>query len=206
MKHDTGECEIVESGKRLSQALVVARQTAEWRSPREAAFHHPAARQQYKAAFRLGVLDYVQFNSLRVSGLCWIFPRVALIHIRQCHALIGQFLYCLGQLFNLRPVLFIGGVTCEASRCPKVSTAACTLVPLRRLARRILHAHSIPVSIAACGCPGSWRWVVPRVRTSRAATCADHAPWLQSSPPAASVASADRPPSQGGKSCGISRP
>ena len=80
MEHEAGEGEIVEAGKRLSQSLVVTRQTAESRSPREAALHHPTARQQYEAALGLGVLDYVQLDILRLSRLCCIFSRVALVY------------------------------------------------------------------------------------------------------------------------------
>src|SRR5688572_18539875 len=105
MKHETSEGEVMESGKGLSQALIVTRQAPESRSPREAALNHPAARQQYKAALGLGVLDHVQFDTVCLSRLSCMLSGVALVHIRQSHALIGQLLYRLGQLLHLRPVL-----------------------------------------------------------------------------------------------------
>ena len=109
MEHEAGKGEVMVTGKRMSQALIVTRQTTESRSPPKASFNHPAARQQYESALGLGALDHLQRDALRASsGLSCILSRVALVHIRQCHALIGKILYRLCQLFHLRPVLLIG--------------------------------------------------------------------------------------------------
>src|SRR3977135_1191170 len=98
MEHEASKGEVVESGKRLSQALVVTSQATESRGPCKASFNHPAARQQYESALGLGVLDHLELDTLRPSGLFCILSRVALVHIRQCHALIGKLLYRLRQL------------------------------------------------------------------------------------------------------------
>ncbi len=45
-----------------------------------------------------------------------------------------RLLHRLSQLAHLRTVLLVAGVKSLASRLPSVSTAACTLLPLRRLA------------------------------------------------------------------------
>ena len=55
MKHKAGEGKVVVSGERLRQPLVVARQSSKARRPGEAAFDHPATRQEHEAAFGFGV-------------------------------------------------------------------------------------------------------------------------------------------------------
>ena len=108
MEHEASKGDVMETGKRLSQALVVTSQTSESRGPCKASFNHPAARQQYEAALGLGVLDHRQLDTVGLSRLFCILSSVALIHIRQCHTLVGKVLYRLRQFFHLRPVLLIG--------------------------------------------------------------------------------------------------
>lgn len=60
MEHEAGKGEVMETGERLSQALIITRQATESRSPRKTSFNHPAARQQYESALGLSVLDHLQ--------------------------------------------------------------------------------------------------------------------------------------------------
>src|SRR5882762_2570115 len=63
-EHEASEREVMEGGEGLRESLVVSGQSAEAGSPGEAAFHHPAARQQYEAALGLCVLDHLQLNAV----------------------------------------------------------------------------------------------------------------------------------------------
>src|SRR5215510_5205531 len=90
MKHETGEGEVMEASQGLGEALVVSGQTAETCSPRMAALDPPTTREQDKAALSLSVFDHLQLNAVLLCGLRSAFARIALIHIRQLHALAGD--------------------------------------------------------------------------------------------------------------------
>ena len=71
MKHEAGKRKVVESGESLGQTFVASRQASEPCRPCKATFNHPAARQQYEAALRLGMFDYFHLDAmfLRRSSL-----------------------------------------------------------------------------------------------------------------------------------------
>lgn len=108
MKHEASKGEVVKPGKRLSQALIVAGQSSETRGPGKASLDNPAARQQDKSVFGLGVLDHFQFEAVRLRLLCGILTSVALIRIGDFYRVAADFPHGLSQLFYLRPVLFVG--------------------------------------------------------------------------------------------------
>jgi hypothetical protein len=62
-----------------------------------------------------------------------LFPSVALIYVCQFYRLACSLLHSLRQLAHPSPLLLRScseaGVTNKASRCPRVSTAACTFEP-----------------------------------------------------------------------------
>ena len=108
MKHKAGEGEIVESGEGLGKPFVIACQTPKACGPSKAAFNHPSARQQYEAMLGLGVFNDLQLNAVSLRRLLGALARIALVHIGQLHALIGNVLQRLREFLDLRTILFIG--------------------------------------------------------------------------------------------------
>ncbi len=56
-----------------------------------------------------GQLDHLQLDAVGGRGLDGLFAGVALIHIGQFHVLFARCLYLLGETFDLRTLLSIGG-------------------------------------------------------------------------------------------------
>ena len=81
MEHKVGEGEIVVRSERLGEALVVACEAPEARGPREAAFDHPAPRQQHKPPLGFRVLDDLQPDPMGGRGLRRGVAGIALIDI-----------------------------------------------------------------------------------------------------------------------------
>ena len=54
------------------------------------------------------MFDHLQLYSVLLRIGHGLFPGVALIHIRQLHVFSGCCLYRPGEVFDLRPILFIG--------------------------------------------------------------------------------------------------
>jgi hypothetical protein len=76
-EHEACEGEVMEGGEGLRESPVASGQSAKAGSPGEAAFHHPAARQQHEAAFGLCVLDHLQLNAVLGGRALGGFPGVA---------------------------------------------------------------------------------------------------------------------------------
>lgn len=91
-----------------SQAFVVAGQAFVAGAPTQAALHHPAAGQQYKAAFGLPELHDLQVNAVFPCRLCRHVTGIALVGVGQRNALTGRELNFFGQQAHLGPVLFVG--------------------------------------------------------------------------------------------------
>jgi len=72
------------------------------------------------------MLDHLQTDAVSLRFCGRALPSVTLVHVRQLHQLAGRFLHSLGQLSYPSSLLFVGRSDKQASRCPKVSTAACT--------------------------------------------------------------------------------
>jgi hypothetical protein len=83
MQHEAGEGEEVQPRRHFGQALVVARQAAEARTPGEIALHLPAPRQQDEAVLGLGRLDHLEADALRRGVGGGLLPRVALVDVGQ---------------------------------------------------------------------------------------------------------------------------
>ncbi len=94
--------------------------------------------------FGHGQLDNFQPDTVCGSVRSRLLAGVALVDVghldalagrrlSRLDALAGRRLSRLGQRRDLGAVLFVGGVTTSANRWPRVSTAAWTLDPLRRL-------------------------------------------------------------------------
>ncbi|KVG78858.1 hypothetical protein WS81_15265 [Burkholderia sp. MSMB2040] len=77
----------MESGQRVRQAFIVAREASKARSPLEAALDHSASGQQHETALGLGVLEHLQLNAVALCCLTSRFAGIALIHVRKRHAL-----------------------------------------------------------------------------------------------------------------------
>src|SRR5260370_11011883 len=108
-EHEASEGEVMEGGGSLRESLVVSGQSAEAGGPGEAAFHHPAARQQHETAFGLCVLDHLQLNAVLGGRALGGFPGVALVDIGKLHMVSGDPLHLLGELLHLGAILLLGG-------------------------------------------------------------------------------------------------
>ena len=133
MEKEGGEGEPMEGSEGLREAFVVAGEAAEAGCPGKGAFDDPAAREEDETAFGFGEFDHVEADGVGGGGARGSFASVALIHVGQLHGLSGGRLDCLGQCADLGAFLLVGGRTVSASKWPSVSTAICTLQPLRRL-------------------------------------------------------------------------
>ena len=69
-----------------------------------------------------------------VRRLGWLRAGVALVDKGDLDHRAGRLPHLLGQLRNLRAILLVDWGANKASRWPSISTAICTLLPLRRLA------------------------------------------------------------------------
>src|ERR1700739_944606 len=86
-EHQHGEDDEVQTCQGFGQALVVASQSPEPVEPTETALDHPATRQQHEALFRLGQLEYLQFDAFVTRGLRRILACIALVSECQLHCL-----------------------------------------------------------------------------------------------------------------------
>ena len=102
MKHKAGKGDVMEARERFGQAFIVTREPAKACSPREAAFNHPAPRQQHKATFGFSVFDHLQFDATTQRRLPGVLSGIPLIHIGQLHVLIRNLLHGLRQLLKQR--------------------------------------------------------------------------------------------------------
>src|SRR5215210_1642473 len=130
LKKEASERDEVEPRHRLGQPLIIIHQSPKARCLRGISFHHPPPRQQHEAALGLLVLDHFEPDALFGGQLGGPLARVSLIYVSDLDVLLGRLLYLLGEFLHLLAVvLVLAGLTRRASRCPKVSTAACTLEP-----------------------------------------------------------------------------
>ena len=72
------------------EPLVIADQALVAGTPAQAALDHPAAWQQYEAAFGVAQLDHLQVDAALLGRLRGHFTRVALVGIGQRNALAGR--------------------------------------------------------------------------------------------------------------------
>jgi len=77
---------------------------ADYETPREAR----AGLTPYKAFFGFGQLNDFQGHTPFFGGFGRCFARVTLVHIGQCHTVLGRFLHLGHQFGHLRSLLFIG--------------------------------------------------------------------------------------------------
>lgn len=114
LEHDDGKDDKTQAGERGRQAFVIAHQTTESSRPGEAAFDHPAARQENEAAFGGREFHDLQLQALSGGRLSHVGAGVALVHVRHFDRLAGRRLQVSRQRLDLGPVLLIGG--CDAQR------------------------------------------------------------------------------------------
>jgi len=69
MQYEYNKRQQVKVGQCLWPPLIVARQATKAGRPGKAAFHHPATRQEDKAAFGFGQADCLQADALAASRL-----------------------------------------------------------------------------------------------------------------------------------------
>ena len=132
----------METCERGSIAFVVFDQPAASCCPGEGSFDDPAPWQQNEAVFRFGQLDDFEGNTLLSCGFGGLFAGIPLIDVSERNALASGLLNGFGKAAD--PGLRRGrlsarsstlaGVTCRASRWPRVSTAIGSLEPRLRLA------------------------------------------------------------------------
>ena len=133
-EQDDREGQEMQASEGAGQPLVIANQTPKTGRPGEAALHDPALWQQHESALGGGQLDDLQPDAMGVRRLGWLRAGVALVDKGDLDHRAGRLPHLLGQLRNLRAILLVDWGANKASRWPSISTAICTLLPLRRLA------------------------------------------------------------------------
>lgn len=122
----------MQAHQRFGQPLIVPGQSPKARHPAEAALDDPAPRQQDKATLGGRQLDHLKPNTVG-SRRRWLLAGVALIDKGDLNRRASNVLYLRGQFSNLRASCSLAGVTSNANNCPRLATAICSLLPLRRL-------------------------------------------------------------------------
>src|ERR687898_471595 len=89
-----------------------------------------AARQEHQTPLGAFVLYHPQPHAMTLRLGSWPLCGKALVHVCHLHRLARGLLHTLGQLAHKLSLLLVGWCHMQgASRCPRVSTAACTFVP-----------------------------------------------------------------------------
>jgi hypothetical protein len=99
----------MKTGQGLREAFIVTRQAAKAAQPAETAFDDPATREQDKATFGIRQLDDFKLNAMLCGVLHGLVARVALVDKGDLYCFASDFLDFARQVFNLFPVLFVGG-------------------------------------------------------------------------------------------------
>ena len=124
----------MQSGQGCGEPFVVPGQAWKACCPSEVWLDDPAARQQHKATFDLGMFDHLQLDAVFLRGLRGRFSCIALIYISQFHMFAGDLLHGFGQPAHPCAALLVGRRTVQRQRVPSVSPPASNFGPLRRLA------------------------------------------------------------------------
>lgn len=150
-EHQHGKRQEVQSGQRLRQPLIVARQTPEACCPSETALDDPTTWQQHESFFRFREFDYFQTDAVRPGILRRSFTRIALINKRHFDRLARHLLHGLRQLSNLRAVLLVGWRDQQGKQIAKRVNGDVRLATLAALRSIIRGACArLPVWIAVC--------------------------------------------------------
>ena len=113
------------------QAFIVTRKSAKACRPSKGALNYPASWQKNKPLLGFSQLYHFEPRSVRRRSVSGCLTGVTLIDKRYLHGCAGRLLDCFSQFPYLGGILFMAGVAFKAKRCPKVSTAICTLDPFR---------------------------------------------------------------------------
>jgi len=130
MKHQTSKDDQMQARKRAWKSLIIAHEASKAGGPGKRALYHPSPRQEHKAPPGFRELDDFQANALFFGRFCWDVASVALIDKGHLNVAAS---YLLSTPTWARSCS-LAGVTSKVSKLPSVSTTACTLLPLRRLA------------------------------------------------------------------------
>ena len=106
--HKAGEGEEVEGPERGGKSFVVSGEATKTRRPSEASLYHPAAWQQDKAAFGLGMFNNFQLDAVSGSRFFRRLACVTLIHVSQFDIFLRDLLHLPGQFADLGAILLIG--------------------------------------------------------------------------------------------------
>jgi len=94
--------------QRCRQSLIVSGRSSEPSRPRKGPLHHPTPRQQNEPSLGLVMLDHFQLNSCSRRRLGRLAAGISLVDESDLHLLLCGQLNRLGQVANLRPILFVG--------------------------------------------------------------------------------------------------
>ena len=135
MKHETSKHDQVQASQGGRKPLVIPHQPSETGGPRKRAFHDPSPRQQDKAAFGLGQFNHFQLDAMLLGLRRWNIARIGLVHKGDFDPLASYLLHGLRQLAHLGAILLVSRRDQQRQQVAQcIDGAACTLLPLRRLA------------------------------------------------------------------------
>ena len=142
-EHQDGAGNQLQSFDRLFQQLVILGQPPKARQPGKRALDHPAARQQDKAAFGLGMFDDHQPDAPAIGLARGLIARMALVDVGHFHGLTRRVLDGFGHLRDLLAIRSVRWGDDEREELPERVNRQMQLRPLLALVAVI--ATAIPV-------------------------------------------------------------
>ena len=107
-EQDAGKNHEVKLRQAAAEAFVVAGQAAKPAAPNEAAFDHPAARQQHEADLARRLFNHLPVTVVHCGGAFGFFARGALVYEADPDGLVGDGRHPFAQLAHLAAFLRIG--------------------------------------------------------------------------------------------------